>query len=64
MMLQAEVGAKISERDRLLREKQQRDAHLKRGYQGRQVCLCVRARARVCVCVFVFLMRAGGGFCG
>jgi len=57
MMLPAEVGARVSERDRLLREKQQRDAHLKRGYQGRQVRLCVRAHACVCVCVCVFCRR-------
>ena len=35
MMLPAEVGAKISQRDRALREKQQRDAQQRRGVEGR-----------------------------
>jgi hypothetical protein len=39
MMLPGEVGAKISERDRLLREKQLRDAQSQRTNQGRQGAL-------------------------
>ena len=39
MMLPGEVGAKISERDRLLREKQQRDAQSQRSQQNRQGAL-------------------------
>lgn len=39
MMLPGEVGAKISERDRLLREKQLRDAQSQRANQGRQGAL-------------------------
>ncbi len=39
MMLPGEVGAKISERDRLLREKQLRDAQIQRTNQGRQGAL-------------------------
>jgi len=39
MMMPGEVGAKISERDRLLRERQQREASSRRNVQGRQGAL-------------------------
>ena len=54
-----QVGARISERDRLLREKQvkqHRDSLQKRGVEVRQVyvtCVCVC----VCVCVDIRLYR-------